>query len=181
MGLSREQRVERACDLFLFRMEITYETWADGECALRIREGGRLPSEDELWGEYERRMEEAWPEYRDYCLRTYTDEELDAYVDAYRYVAQERMRREEYEDRKGPPAPDFEEVLARYARSAAPDPPANDNKGERTQKFLPVEAAPPEEGQGFSKVSAAKPLPFGDRPRPESLPAGARPRRRQRQ
>ncbi len=53
MGLSREQRVELARDLFLFRVEIAHEMWAERECVLRSLDdaNGVLPSEATLWGE----------------------------------------------------------------------------------------------------------------------------------
>ena len=112
--LDQAQRLELTRKLFLFRMELAYEGWADAEFRARLEAADRWTPEEELWRDYVRAMEAHWPTYRDYGLREYSDGELRTFVAAYGEVANERMRYEEAQERRSPAPADDRNVLEDY-------------------------------------------------------------------
>jgi hypothetical protein len=123
------KRLELTRKLFLFRMELAYEAWADKEFLARLDLGGRMTPEEELWRDYEQEIERQWPAYRDYGMRNYSDGELTKYVDAYWGVAQERMRHEVELERRGPsPAAAYRDVCEDYRLKDQQVMPANENR-----------------------------------------------------
>jgi hypothetical protein len=126
--LDKTQRLELTRKLFLFRMELAYEAWADAAFLGRLEEDGRWTPEEELWGDYEREIEKQWPAYRDHGLRNYSDGELRTFVDAYWEVAKERMRFEDAMERRSVAPPVLGNVLEDFRLREPLAIPANENR-----------------------------------------------------
>jgi hypothetical protein len=126
--LDEAQRLWLTQKLFLFRMELAYDAWADKEYVARLELDGRPPPEEELWRDYQREIDGQWPAYRDYGLRNYSDDELLMFVAAYGEVATERMRYEEAQERRVPESAAYRDGLEDYRLSGESAVPANENR-----------------------------------------------------